>query len=97
MDCTEFKKRASELINISNVAEKKRFKIMSRKRLQRAGVNFRNIETNEEVIVGWKKYNKNEADWEKYCRQAKHNARLNSNSSFTDYSHLAYSGVTDDF
>ena len=85
------------MVNISIPAEKKRFKIMSNKRLQDAGVNFKKFETDKEVISGWHKYNKNEADWEKYCRKSKHERRSLLKGGFVDYSHLAYNGVSDDF
>lgn len=97
MNCTEYKKRVSELVNISIPAELKRFKIMSNKRLQQAGVDFKKFQTDKEVIEGWKKYNKKEAEWEKYCRKSKHVGRSLLKGSFVDYSHLAYNGVTDDF
>ena len=98
MTCTEFKKRVSELVNITIPAEKKRFEIMSNKRLQQADVRFRKFETDKEIIEGWHKYNKKEADWEKYCRQSEHFERtVLSKKSYTDYSHLAYNGVADDF
>lgn len=97
MNCTEFKKRVSELINITIPAEKKRFEIMSNRRLEQAGVRFKKFKTDQEIIEGWNKYNKKEAEWEKYCRQSKHFGRQLLKKSFTDYSHLAYNGVADDF
>ena|SRR5690554_305538 len=97
MNCTEYKKRVSELVNITIPAEIRRFKIMSNKRLQDAGVKFKKFKTDKEVISGWHKYNENEAKWEKYCRKVKHHGRSLLKDSFVDYSHLAYSGVADDF
>ena len=95
MKSSEFKKRVSEIINITIEAEKKRYEIMSYRRLQRAGVNFKKITTDAEVKEGWDKFNKYEADWEKYCRRPK--PKLEHDWYNNTYSHLAYNGVTDDF
>ena len=97
MNCTEFKARVKELINITIPAEIKRFEIMSNKRLKGAGVNFKKFETDKEIKDGWVKYNKKEAEWEKYCRQSKHIGRGFFKGGYEDYSHLAYNGVADDF
>lgn len=97
MNCTDFKKKASDIVNITNEAEKNRYQKISRKELQRAGVNIRNITTDKEVKQAWRKFNKYQADWEKYCRKSKHFERNLLKGSFVDYSHLAYNGVTDDF
>lgn len=96
MNCTDFKKKVSDIVNITNEAEKNRYQKISRKELQRAGVNIRNITTDKEVKQAWRKFNKYQADWEKHCRKSKHFER-NLKGSFVDYSHLAYNGVADDF
>lgn len=96
MKSSEFKVKVAELINITLEAEKKRYKIMSNRRLRSAGVNFKKIVTDAEVKAGWNKYNKYEADWEKYCRKAM-SIKLPKDWYVDDYSHLAYNGVTDDF
>lgn len=95
MNCTEFKKRVSELVTFSNEAEKRRFSEMSNKRLQ--GIRYRALKTDNQIREAWRAFNKKEADWERYCRQEAHNERFRKHSHYADFSHLAYNGVADDF
>lgn len=97
MTCTEFKEKVLKLVNLSNEVEKKRFLNISNKQLKIADVHVKHIHTDKEVIQGWLKFNKSQANWESYQRQNKHRARLLRYKPFTDYSSLAYNGVANDF
>lgn len=93
MNVTEFKRRLSKLIDITIEAELRRFEKISNKKLEIAGISVKRIVTDKDVTDAWNVFNKNQADWEAYCRRPK--PVLNNN--YVDYSHLAYNGVTEDF
>lgn len=97
MTCTEFKEKVLKLVKLSNEAEKKRYLNISNKQLKVADVHVKHIFTDKEVVQGWLKFNKSQAEWEAYQRQSRHNARSLRYKPFTDYSDLAYNGVADDF
>lgn len=97
MKAIELKKRISEIVTFQTEAEKRRFELLSNKRLRSARINPKEISTDKEVREAWIRFNKYEADWEKYCRASKHEARFGKKHTYGDYSHLAYNGVADDF
>lgn len=96
MTCTEFKKMLSAHVSISIEAERKRFSLISNKRLKDAGVDFKSMKSIKEVKEGWNKFNKYEADWEKYCRKARHEERRMKISNHVGFSHLAYNNNSED-
>lgn len=51
--------------------------------------------SDKEVKEIWQIYNKQEAVWDKFNRQQKHQIRF-SKSNYQDYSHLAYNNSSDD-
>lgn len=82
---------------MSNEAEINRYNLISNKRLRSACVNLKLVNTDSEVWQAWIKFNKKEADWEKYCRIQRYEAKHSKKNYHVDYSHLAYNGVADDF
>lgn len=97
MDISEFKNRIYEIIVFQSESEKKRFELISNKQLRNAGIYRKDICTDKDVRQAWIKFNKHQADWERYCRASKQEVRFGKKYFYGDYSHLAYNGVSDDF
>ena len=80
INCTEFKRRVYEVVKFNSDAERRRAKLMSNKTLQRAGVDYKNATTKKLINVAFVKFNKHQADWEKYCRASRHENRVSKRS-----------------
>lgn len=97
MNISELKKKILEIVVFQSELEKKRFDLISNKKLMSAGIHRKDIITDKDVRKAWIKFNKHQADWERYCRKSRFQARLCKKHSYEDYSHLAYNGVANDF